>query len=148
EWCIGAGIRVLFDVAKEAVGVLTGCGSSMHIHRGARAEVVHADLAQLFVRPGGRLQVGRHNGGPGLKVGMDLVLEAGAWTELHRSSAHPENPVIETRPGANATLDGHLLIGLSGSGWDPDERYALILADGYQGEFADYQVQGDLPADH
>lgn len=145
---VGPGIRGPFHVLQGGVRLNTASGAPMHIHRGAWAEVIHADLAQLFIRPGGRLQVGRHNGGPGLKVGMDLVLEAGALTELHRSSAHPENPVIETRLGANVTLDGHLLIGLSGSGWDPDERYALILVDGYQGQFADYQVQGDVPEEH
>src|SRR5690625_4654247 len=100
---VGPGIWGPLHVLQGGVRLNTASGAPMHIHGGAWAEVVHADLAQLFVRSGGRLQVGRHNGGPGLKVGMDLVLEAGALTELHRGSAHPENPVIETRPGANTS---------------------------------------------
>jgi len=145
---VGPGMRGDFHVLQGGLRLATATGAPIHIHRGARAEVVHADLAQLYVRSGGRLQVGRHNGGPGLKVGMDLLLEAGALTELQRSSRYADRAVIEARPGANITLDGDLLIGLTGSGWDPNTRYALIAADDYQGQFAAYEIQGDIPADH
>lgn len=145
---VGPALRGPVHVLEGGLWVNTATGAPIHVYQGAWVRAWGADLGQLYVRSGGRVQVWRDSDGPGLRVGFNLGMAPGALMVLERGAERPELAVIEARRGAQLHLDGHVLVSLQGQGWDPRQRYALIKADQYHGRFADYEIQGAVPAEY